>query len=570
MYHFFYARLPRAQIYLIGTAPNRPVDAIEFVQAFTLQQTAIEAAYTIRGADGKPTLNRELLLKHLWGVLAYSRLPDGIRRSLKSVLLSWSSAEFDAEAVMKAATKDGKIEAALPADSDNREIAALVKKVESLSAALDEERSDRVDLEEAMFAGGGRGRNFKTSSSMPRREPWCNNCNEPGHMRKDCTKNCCVSWCNAAPGCEHKKGCKYRWVDEATFQLDKQRRAASSSSSSARANAVTEDAEEQDPVAVLKSQILKASAEELLLLERKMKLLGGDFASDSDSGVCSSFATAEPLFTIYEAQPTTHAYSVPSVSAATARRQLRWSVAGRSDAFPISVEPCSERPAPLSGPVGAGAGVQVSAPSSPGCTPTPAPAEVAPTVQPLSYAQRGVAKDAVKTSSFGSRCRAWPVAMLAASLLASVTGVGASALPDSPGECRCGIVPSLAGAVAYNRRRHGSSGVAGPAFVCGASDSIDALHYPDCASLSSLLPFLRWSSVSAVRSSTPTRMRLACAVVGNCTFDSSLLPARWPVRSLIIDSACSTTILTDASLFESLHSSQTRVRTASAWSRASS
>ena len=48
---------------------------------------------------------------------------------------------------MKAATKDGKIEAALPADSDNREIAALVKKVESLSTALAEERSDRVDLE---------------------------------------------------------------------------------------------------------------------------------------------------------------------------------------------------------------------------------------------------------------------------------------------------------------------------------------------------------------------------------------------------------------------------------------
>ena len=56
---------------------------------------------------------------------------------------------------MKAATKDGKIEAALPADSDNCEIAALVEKVKSLSAALDEERAERVDLVEAMFAGGG-------------------------------------------------------------------------------------------------------------------------------------------------------------------------------------------------------------------------------------------------------------------------------------------------------------------------------------------------------------------------------------------------------------------------------
>ena len=286
----------------------------EFVQAFTLQQTQIVAAYTTRKDDGKTEINRQLLLDHLWGVLAYSHLPDALRRSLKSQLLSWTSAQFSMEAVLKAATKDGKIEAALPADSDNREIAALVEKVKPLSAALDEERSERVDLEEAMFAGGGRGRNSKTSSSQPRREPWCNNCNETGHMRKDCTKNCCVSWCNAAPGMEHKKGCKYRWVDEATFQADKQRRAASSSSSSARANAVTENVEDQDPVAVLKDQILKGLADELPLLERKMKLLSGDFDSDSDSGVCSSFATAERLFTIYEAQPTTHAYSVPSVS----------------------------------------------------------------------------------------------------------------------------------------------------------------------------------------------------------------------------------------------------------------
>ena len=182
-------------------------------------------------------------------------------------------------------------------------------------------------------------------------------------MRAQCTKNCCVKWCNAAPGEEHKRGCKYRWVDEATFQADKQRRAASSSSTSSRANAVTEDAEEQGPRAVLAAQIIKTSADELPLLECKMKLLGGALASDSDSGSCSLFATAEPLFTIYEAQPTTHAYSVPSVLAATARRQLCQSVAGQSDAFPVSVELCSERPAPLSGPVGAGAGVQVSAPS---------------------------------------------------------------------------------------------------------------------------------------------------------------------------------------------------------------
>ena len=81
-----------------------------------------------------------------------------------------------------------------------------------LSAALNKEHSEHVDLEEAMFAGGGRSRNSKTSLSQPRRELWCNNCNETGHMHKDCTKNCCMLWCNAALGMEHKKGCKYRWV----------------------------------------------------------------------------------------------------------------------------------------------------------------------------------------------------------------------------------------------------------------------------------------------------------------------------------------------------------------------
>ena len=108
------------------------------------------------------------------------------------------------------------------------------------------------------------------------------------------------------------------------FQADKQRRAPSSAPTSSRANAATEDAEEQDPRAAVAAAIVKASEEELPLLERKMKLPGGDLDSDSNSGACPSFSAAEPLFTIYEAQPTTHAYSVPSVSAATARRHGLW------------------------------------------------------------------------------------------------------------------------------------------------------------------------------------------------------------------------------------------------------
>ena len=75
----------------------------EFVAAFTLQQTQIVAAYTARGADGRPMLNEKLLLDHLWGVLTYSRLPDAIHRSLKSQLLAWTSAQFSMAAVLKGA-----------------------------------------------------------------------------------------------------------------------------------------------------------------------------------------------------------------------------------------------------------------------------------------------------------------------------------------------------------------------------------------------------------------------------------------------------------------------------------
>ena len=136
---------------------------------------------------------------------------------------------------------------------------------------------------------------------------------------------------------------------------------------------------------MLTAQILKASEEELLLLEHKMKLLGGDLTSDSDSGACPLFMAAELLFTIYKVQPTTHVYSVLSVLAATACRQLHQSVAGQSDAFPVSIEPCSERPAPLSDPVGAGAGVQVSALSDvPAVVLTLALPAATPTVRPLS------------------------------------------------------------------------------------------------------------------------------------------------------------------------------------------
>ena len=151
--------------------------------------------------------------------------------------------------------------------------------------------------------------------------------------------------------------------------------------------------------------------------------------------------------------------------------------------------------------------------------------------------------------------------LLHASLLASLTGAGASVLDNSPVMVGDAAVLSLAGAVAYDADDMAHLESQALRSVCGASDSIDELHYPDCAGLSLLLPFLR-GRVSAEELDAHTNAT-ACAVVGNCTFDSSLLPARWSVRSLVVDSACSTAILTDASLFESLHSSRTRVRTSS-------
>ena len=81
----------------------------DFVQSFSTQQAEIVAAYTTRDANGTPTLDRARLLDHLWGVVAYARLPDGVRRSLRSQMLAWNSANFNMQAVFDAATKDAKL-----------------------------------------------------------------------------------------------------------------------------------------------------------------------------------------------------------------------------------------------------------------------------------------------------------------------------------------------------------------------------------------------------------------------------------------------------------------------------
>ena len=236
-------------------------------------------------------------------------------------------------------------------------------------------------------------------------------------MRKDYKQNCCVCWCNAAPGTQHKPGCKYRWMTDDEFKAAKQRRSSSS------AKAAVDDLR-----AMLVQQLIDATEAEMPLIERKIKLLGGDvpgaeYSSDSsdDDGACSAFVASGPLFTIYEAQPTVHGYTVPPVSAKTARRNVRRSISGRSDQCPVSIRPWEERPAPLSGPVGASASVQVPVDPAPASVP-PAPPTLASDVSTSgsTYVQRAVSKNAVTTSSFGSRIRSWPVAMLAASLIASL------------------------------------------------------------------------------------------------------------------------------------------------------
>ena len=75
----------------------------KFVAAFGLQQQEIVAAYTTRANNGTITVDRERLLDHLFGVLAYARLPEGIRSSLKSQLLAWTSVQFSMKAVLAAA-----------------------------------------------------------------------------------------------------------------------------------------------------------------------------------------------------------------------------------------------------------------------------------------------------------------------------------------------------------------------------------------------------------------------------------------------------------------------------------
>ena len=75
---------------------GQSVPNLKFVAAFGLQQQEIVAAYTTPGRanNGTVTVDRERLLDDLFSVLAYARLPDAIRKSLKAQMPAWTSAQF--------------------------------------------------------------------------------------------------------------------------------------------------------------------------------------------------------------------------------------------------------------------------------------------------------------------------------------------------------------------------------------------------------------------------------------------------------------------------------------------
>ena len=91
------------------------------------------------------TVDCEQLLNHLFGVLAYACLPEAIHSSLKLQLLTWTSVQFLMKAVLAAAIKENKLKSALPADSDNCEVTALMAMVDKLKKEVEQECSAHLE-----------------------------------------------------------------------------------------------------------------------------------------------------------------------------------------------------------------------------------------------------------------------------------------------------------------------------------------------------------------------------------------------------------------------------------------
>ena len=113
----------------------------------------------------------------------------------------------------------------------------VVAERESRGQLVQASVSDAINRVEhqAYVARFARARTGDRNERSGGREKYCNNCDSYGHMRSDCRENCCTRWCNAAPGAEHKRWCRNRWLTDDDYAAQKRdRRAASASTSGTR------------------------------------------------------------------------------------------------------------------------------------------------------------------------------------------------------------------------------------------------------------------------------------------------------------------------------------------------
>ena len=99
------------------------------------------------------------------------------------------------KAVLAAAMKENKLKSAMPVDSDNCKVAALMAMVDELKKEVEQgcnaclRNKSQTELA-ALTANQFAQHNAKAGSSHL---AFCNNCNMEGHMHKDCKQNCCVT-----------------------------------------------------------------------------------------------------------------------------------------------------------------------------------------------------------------------------------------------------------------------------------------------------------------------------------------------------------------------------------------
>ena len=90
--------------------------------------------------------------------------------------------------MLTAAIKENKLESALPADSDNCDVTALVAMVNKLKKEVEQEHSTCLENEAQTELAALTTNQFaqcKAKAGLSHLA-FCNNCNTEGHMHKDC------------------------------------------------------------------------------------------------------------------------------------------------------------------------------------------------------------------------------------------------------------------------------------------------------------------------------------------------------------------------------------------------